>query len=140
MKILVTVDGSDISLRALKYALGLAKQFAKPGVVTVLHVDPPAFPGVERRLGHQAIADYHAANHEHALAPARAMLKRSKLAVDEVHAVGEIAETILDVARRRRIDLIVMGSHGRSAVKGVLLGSVSTKVIAQTDIPVTIIR
>lgn len=140
MKILVTVDGSDISLRALKYALTLAKQLVKPGTITVLHVDPPAFPGVERRIGAQAVADYHAANHAHALAPARAALKRSKLAVDEVHAVGEIADTILDVARRRKVDLIVMGSHGRSAVKGVLLGSVSTKVIAQTDIPVTIIR
>lgn len=140
MKILVTVDGSDISLRALKYALNLAKQLAKPGAVTVLHVDPPMFPGVERRIGAQAVADYHAANHAHALAPARATLKRSKLAVDEVHAVGEVADTILEVARKRRTDLIVMGSHGRTAVQGVLLGSVSTKVIAQTDIPVTIIR
>lgn len=140
MKILVTVDGSDISLRALKYALGLGKLLAKPATITMLHVDPAAFPGVERRIGRQAVEEYHAANHEHALKAARAAIKRSRLVVQEVNEVGDIAETILTVARKRKTDLIVMGSHGRSAVKGVLLGSVSTKVIAQTDIPVTIIR
>lgn len=140
MKILVTVDGSDISLRALKYALGLSKLLAKPATLTVLHVDPPAFPGMERRIGREAIAEYHTANHDHALAAARTMIKRSKLPAEEILEVGEIADTILAVARKRKSTLIVMGSHGRSAVKGVLLGSVSTKLIAQTDVPVTIIR
>ncbi|NYZ64114.1 universal stress protein [Luteimonas deserti] len=140
MKILVTVDGSDISLRALKYALGLGKLLAKPPIITMLHVDPAPFPGVERRIGRQAVAEYHAANHEHALSAARAAVKRSKIAVQELSEVGDVAETILAVARKRKVDLLVMGSHGRSAVKGILLGSVSTKVIAQTDIPVTIIR
>ena len=74
------------------------------------------------------------------LAGARAMIKRSKLPADVVCEVGEIADTILAVARKRKVALIVMGSHGRSGVKGVLLGSVSTKLIAQTDVPVTIIR
>jgi len=140
MKILVTVDGSDISLRALKYALGLSKLLAKPALITVLHVDQPAFPGMERRIGREAIAEYHAANHDHALASARPIIRRSKQPVDEMREVGEIADTILAVARKRKVSLIVMGSHGRSAVKGVLLGSVSTKLIAQTDVPVTIIR
>ncbi|UHH11415.1 universal stress protein [Luteimonas fraxinea] len=140
MKILVTVDGSDISGRALKFAAKLSKQFVKAGSVTVLHVDLPAFPGVQRKIGAEAIRAYHHDNHEHVLSIARKALARSRIEVEEVHEVGEVAETILAVARKRKIDLIVMGSHGRSAVKGVLLGSVSTKVIAQTEIPVTIIR
>ncbi|MCD9029641.1 universal stress protein [Luteimonas sp. BDR2-5] len=140
MKILVTVDGSDISTRALKFAVKLAKQFEKPATVALLHVDPPVFPGVERRIGREAVRSYHADNHAHALGLARKALVRSKVEVEEIAEVGEIAETILAVARKRKIDLIVMGSHGRGAVKGVLLGSVSAKVIAQTDIPVTIVR
>ena len=60
--------------------------------------------------------------------------------VGERAEVVEIAETILKVAKKDRTDLIVLGSHGRGAVKGILLGSVSSKVIAQSDIPVTIVR
>lgn len=139
MKILVTVDGSDISTRALKFAAKLSKQFDK-AIITVLHVDPQVFPGVERRIGKDAVRSYHADNHAHVFSVARKALARSKVEVEEISEVGEIAETILGVARKRKVDLIIMGSHGRSAVKGVLLGSVSTKVIAQTDIPVTIVR
>ncbi len=140
MKILVTVDGSDISSRALKFALKLAKQSATGSSVTVLHVDPPVFPGVERRIGKEAVQAYHADNHAHAFKAARKALGRTQVPVEEVSAIGEIATTILAVAAKRKTDLLVMGSHGRGAVKGVLLGSISSKVIAQTTIPVTIVR
>nr|WP_159744463.1 universal stress protein [Luteimonas cellulosilyticus] len=116
MKILVTVDGSDISSRALKFALKLAKQSATASSVAVLHVDPPIFPGVERRIGKEAVQSYHADNHEHALKIARKALGRTQVPVEEVRAEGEIAETILAVAAKRKVDLLVMGSHGRGAV------------------------
>ncbi len=53
--------------------------------------------------------------------------------------VGELAATILDHAIDKRSDLLVMGTHGRSAVKGALLGSVATRMLHQGDIPVLLV-
>ncbi|MBD7988375.1 universal stress protein [Luteimonas sp. Sa2BVA3] len=140
MKILVAVDGSDISVRAAKHANALAKSLAKPAKIFLVAVDAAPFPGVVSKIGKDAMDRIHAENHERMLAPARKALARSKADVRELAVVGEPAEAILAAAGSNRVDIVVMGSHGRGSVKGILLGSVSSKVIAQTDIPVTIVR
>ena len=140
MKILVAVDGSDISVRAAKHANTLAKSLAKPAKIFLVAVDAAPFPGVVSKIGKDAMDRIHAENHERMLAPARKALARSKADVRELSVVGEPAEAILAAAGSNRVDIVVMGSHGRGSVKGILLGSVSSKVIAQTDIPVTIVR
>lgn len=140
MKILVAVDGSDIALRAVKFVIALNRELAKPAKVTLLAVDPPTFPGVETRIGSAAVRQLHEESLEQMLRDARRSLSRAKLKLNERAEVGDVAETILAVAKKEKTDLIVLGSHGRGAVKGILLGSVSSKVIAQGDIPVTIVR
>ena len=140
MKIMVAVDGSDISVRAAQYANQLARKLAKPATIFLVAADPEPFPGVATRIGKDAVARLHAESHEQMLAPARKALARSKSTVREVAVVGEAATAILDAARDHKAELLVMGSHGRGAVKGMFLGSVSSKVIAQAGLPVTIIR
>ncbi|GGK08134.1 universal stress protein [Luteimonas terricola] len=140
MKILVAVDGSEISVRAAKYAGALARKLAKPAKIFLVAVESAPFPGVVSRIGKEAMDAIHAENHERMLAPARKALARSKADVREVPVVGEPAEAILAAAGDNKAELVVMGSHGRGSVKGLLLGSVSSKVIAQAELPVTIIR
>lgn len=140
MKILVAVDGSDISLRAVDFAIRLSGMLADPPQLTLLAVDIAMFPGVEKRIGAEAVARMHADTHERLLKPSRDALTAAGLSFEVHTGVGDIAQTILDVADKGDIDLIIMGSHGRGAVKGVLLGSVSSKVIAQASIPVTVVR
>ena len=140
MKILVAVDGSDISVRAAKHANTLAKSLAKPAKIFLVAVDAAPFPGVVSKIGKDAMDRIHVENHERMLAPARKALARSKADVRELAVVGEPSEAILAAASANKADVLVMGSHGRGSVKGILLGSVSSKVIAQADIPVTIVR
>ena len=140
MKILVAVDGSDISLRAVKHVIALNRKLARPARVTLLAVDTPPFPGVESRVGSKAIRQLHEESLESMLKAARRSLSRAKLRLNERAEIGDVAATILRVAKQDGVDLIVLGSHGRGAVKGILLGSVSSKVIAQSDLPVTIVR
>lgn len=140
MKILVPVDGSETSTRALKHAQSLAKSFAKPGKIIVVAADEPLFPGVERKIGAEAVHRHHEENFERMLAPARKALARSKVPVAFVEVVDAIAEGLLGAAAKHKADLIVMGSRGSGAIKGTLLGSVSMKVLAGATIPVTIVR
>ena len=140
MKILIAVDGSVISTRAVAFAIKLARQLSKPPVITLAAVDPPLFPGAQRKLGDAAVAEYHADNIERMLAPARRSLARAGLAHAEKTAIGEVADSLLALAAKGRHDLFVMGSHGHGGMKGMLLGSVSAKVVAQSTLPVTIVR
>nr|WP_255486449.1 universal stress protein [Luteimonas sp. MC1782] len=137
---MVAVDGSDISVRAAKYANQLARKLAKPATIFLVAVNPEPFPGVATRIGKETVARIHAENHEQMLAPARKALARSAIEVREMAVTGEPAEAILAAARTAKAELLVMGSHGRGSVKGMFLGSVSSKVIAQTELPVTIVR
>lgn len=140
MKILVPVDGSDISTGALKHALALAKRFSEPPKLLVIAVDDSLFPGAERKMGADAAAQHHAENHARMLAPARKALARGALDVKLLEVVGDVADSILQVATKEKVDLVVMGSRGNGALKGAFLGSVSTKVLAESGVPVTIVR
>lgn len=138
MKILVPVDGSDASTRALQHALALCKAFRK-GSLTVVAVDDSLFPGAARKMGAEAADAHHAESFQRLLGPARKLLARRKLKVEFIELVGDVAENILATAASRKADMIVMGSRGTSGIKGVLLGSVSQKVLAGTPVPVTIV-
>ncbi len=140
MKILVPVDGSETSLRALRHAHDLAKQMSKPAKLIVVAVDDALFPGVERKIGAEAARQHHADNFERMFGPARKALARSKAECSYVEVVGEIANGILSVVDKQKADLVVMGSRGNGALKGALLGSVSMKVLANSPVPVTIVH
>ncbi len=140
MKILLAVDGSDISTRAVKHVTALAKALAKPPAVVLANVDLPLLQRVAVTMGAQTVARYHAENADIMCRQARRLLKRAGIAfVEEIH-VGDVAGVLLSVARKHKADLIVMGSHGSGPIRGMFLGSVSAKVISSTTVPVTIVR
>jgi nucleotide-binding universal stress UspA family protein len=140
MKILVPVDGSEVSTHALKHAHGLAKRLAKPATLVVVAVDESLFPGVERKIGAEAARRLHEENFARMLAPARKVLARSKVEHRLLEVVGEVADSILKIAGKEKPDLLVMGSRGNGAIKGTLIGSVSLKVLNHAEVPVTIVR
>lgn len=140
MRILLAVDGSPISMRAVKYAVTLMRQLAKPADLTLFHADPPLLNAVAIKLGPEALKRYHEENGNFATKAARAALNRARVAFQDERVVAEPAEAIVRHAQKGRFDLIVMGSRGQSALKGLLLGSVTSKVIAHCEIPVTIAR
>ena len=140
MRILIAVDGSPASVHAASHAAKLAKRLATPAKITLLTVDPPLMPGVETRLGKEAVRRYHHDNAEYALRAPRAALKKAGVEFRELQLIGQPPEEIIRACNKPRADLLVMGSNGRGAAASVLLGSVAMKILSTSKIPVTIIR
>lgn len=139
MKVLFACDGSPYSDRAAKYIATTLRAQVPVLEVTLLHVDVPMMARVNRALGAEAVDRYHAENAEFATRKALARLKRAGMACTVASTVGAPADVIAEHASRGEYDLVLMGSHGRGALGGLLLGSVTTKVLAQCKVPVLVV-
>jgi nucleotide-binding universal stress UspA family protein len=140
MRILLAVDGSHPGNRAARFVVKLSSGLVEKPRVTLLYVDEPLLRSVTVELGAEGTARYHAENGRYALRLPKAALKRGDVDFEEQMLIGDPAEMIVKVASASRSNLIVMGSHGRSAFQSVFLGSVTIKVLTHTETPVTIIR
>jgi nucleotide-binding universal stress UspA family protein len=135
--VLVPVDGSANSLRALKHAVERHRD--SPHVCLLLlnvqHALPPS-----RHVKPAMIREHHARMSEEALVAARELARKSGVMFDCYSRVGEPAATIASFARRTHCREIIMGTRGLGRVRGLLLGSVATKVISLADVPVTLVK
>jgi nucleotide-binding universal stress UspA family protein len=149
--ILVATDGSEMANHAVDYAVGLARALGSR--VTGLHVVPEFHRFTYRA---QMLLTYHAAlpaDTEEAWLAATASHARSVLTVVKKAAaqagvpcdVGYVRhdqpfQAIIDTAKKKRCSLIVMASHGRSGMQGVVLGSEAHKVLVHSHLPVLVWR
>lgn len=140
LKILLAVDGGPHSTRAAEHVVKLAGAMTSPPDIILLHVDPPMVTRAMNVLGDEVVASLHAEASRAAIKPARGVLERAGLQAREMALVDEVAETIIAVSRDEQRDLLVMGSHGRSKLKSMFVGSVTAKVISESDIPVLVVR
>lgn len=141
-KILLPTDGSDVSLAAAERAAALAKLCGAPlHVVFVQEPYPYAGIGAASQVGQQEYdaAAQRQASDAFARVAALANVPGVTLTSERVEGRSP-AEAIVDAARREGADLIVMGSHGRTGVARVLLGSVAQKVLVLSPVPVMIVK
>ena len=146
-RILVPTDGSPLSTRAATYAIKLARE--RRAQIIALHVIPFYNPatfadGVVPYVELYSMDEYQEAARKDAKRMLDRIAKRAaaaKVACETGHTSAEAAwRGITEEARKRRCDLIVMASHGRGGLKGLLLGSETTKVLAHSKTPVLVTR
>ncbi|QLP99774.1 MAG: universal stress protein [Burkholderiaceae bacterium] len=140
MNILLAVDGSPYTKKMLAYLVTHNEIFNASAQYTVLTVQPPLPPRARAAVGKDVVNNYHAEEAEKVMAPVRKFLDRHGLAAKTTWKVGAAGETIAKVGAEGRFDLIVMGSHGHSALAGLVLGSVATQVLAHCKVPVLLVR
>ncbi|MDO9165462.1 MAG: universal stress protein [Rhodoferax sp.] len=140
--ILVPVDGSPTSQLAVEKAIGLAKAFGSR-VTAIFVIDPYPFTGVGTDFAYGQAEYLNAATSE-----ANAAIKTTKTAFE---GAGVAVETsvieahaawrgVVQAAESVQADLIVMGSHGRSGLEKLVLGSVTQAVLSHTRLPVLVVR
>ena len=140
MKILLPVDGSTCSTRAVRYVIRHVARLGKRPDILLLNVDPPALERISTQISAEDIAQFHARNANAALKPARRLLDAARIKHRECALVGTPGDVITRIAKDERCDLIAMGSHGRGAMASLLLGSVVSRVLAGSRIPVLVVR
>jgi len=141
--VIIPFDDSDPAQHAVETYLKLASQLKAPEAVLV-HVEP-GVSLLRRVIGGQptdldALEQPARKAAEKMLEAPKARLQAAGLAVRTRVAFGEPAECIADYAREAKADLIVMGTSGRSAIKGMLIGSVARKLLHLTHVPVMLVR
>jgi nucleotide-binding universal stress UspA family protein len=137
-RILVPVDFSDCSLDALEYAAVVAQQ-AKASV-ELLHVLEPLSYGLDFTLGHAGEREQKRERLTKRLQDLSAALTAAGIAVTSHVRGGLPPDSILDDARTRPTDLIVMGTHGRRGLSRVMSGSVTEAVLRRARCPVLTVR
>ena len=140
MRILVAVDDSPVATAVVKSVAKLAKELKVAPQLFVLSVVPKLSVAAEKEFGKAGPARYYERQAELALAPLRPLLKRTRLDWTERTAIGDIAPTLLAEAKSVKAGMIVIGSHGKGALKSLLVGSVTQKVIALSPIPVLVVH
>ncbi len=140
-RILLTIDDSETSLRAAKYALRIAKLL--DAEITCIHIicSLPLLKGMNPAL----VALYFSRAEKHAkkwvddieeIAKKEGPHITSEIIID----APSVPNTIIEYAAKQHMDLIIMGTRGRTGAKKFLLGSVASAVMAHAKCPVLLVR
>jgi nucleotide-binding universal stress UspA family protein len=140
--VLVPLDDSPLSDHALEYAL----ENHDDGEITVLHVLDFVEAGYGASM-ESTLPSYWEEWYETATAEAEELFTDAQATADEYGVdlrtetfVGQPARTIVEFAEDEGVDHLVMGSHGRTGLSRIIVGSVAEKVVRRAPCPVTVVR
>jgi nucleotide-binding universal stress UspA family protein len=141
-RIMVPLDGSDSSFQAVKYAIKIAKMANAEIIFMHAVVNPPY---VEYKTAGLVITHYIEEAKRHAEmwymnAGDMASKEDVKFSVETILDIASAADSIVKYAENKKVDLIVMGTQGRTGIKRFLLGSVASGVVAHAKCSVLVVR
>ena len=138
--ILLPVDGSQNALRAVQKLVTKRDWFRSPFELHLLNAQLPIASGlIKSFISQTQLEHYYRDQGLAALHAARSVLDKGGVPYQYHIGVGKPAETILEYARDKHSDVIIMGTHGHGALQNVLLGSVAMHVVHGASIPVLLI-
>jgi nucleotide-binding universal stress UspA family protein len=140
-RILVAVDGSETSGRVIDLLVKTRASCKETVEVHLLNVQMPiAGVNVKMFISNESLNEYYREEGAAALKLARERLDAAGVAYIHHIGVGDPAEVIVEYAKAKGCDQIMMGSRGLGSVGGLVLGSIATKVLYLTTVPVTLVK
>jgi nucleotide-binding universal stress UspA family protein len=139
--LLVPVDGSDYSARAVEYAIKRAKDRGDSTSLHLLNVQMPIVTvNVKLFVSKESLETYYREEGTKALEKALAQVESSGLSASPHIGVGDPGKIICDYAQEKSATEIIMGTHGRGILAGALIGSVAQKVVHLSPVPVVLVK
>jgi len=142
LKILLAVDGSESAARAARKLIETAGWYKEPPAVELLavHLPVPLVGFSDVVVSRQTVERYYQEEGEKMLATARRLLDAAGIKYVPHILIGQIAQTIVEHARKSGCQMIYMGTRGMTAVSNVVMGSTATKVLHLADVPVVLVH
>lgn len=140
LKILLPVDGSDNSSKSVADFIRLLDGYKEKPEIHLLNVQYPLDGNVSLFINQADIKQYHQEEGLKCLQNTRDLLDQAGIAYQYHITVGDPAEMIVRFAVEKHYDQIVMGPRGKGNIQGLLLGSVTNKVMQLSSIPVLLVK
>lgn len=140
MKILLAVDGSSYTQKMLDYVAKQRELFDNSHSYTVFNAQTQLPNHAASVVGSQATQDYYQDEARKVIEPAVATLTAAGLRAEGAWQAGPAGETIGDFADKHGFELVLMGSHGHGAIGRLVMGSVASRVLAHSSVPVLLVR
>lgn len=140
MKMLVPVDGSELSLDALARALDLVRSGLRAELVLANVQEPASLYELVTAPDPQTLDEVTEGAGRHLLEPAVAAADAAGVSYTVAIGRGDPARVLIEIAEREGCDLVVMGAHGHGAVRSALMGSVSQELVRLSPVPVMLVK
>ncbi|MOA16053.1 Universal stress protein family protein [compost metagenome] len=140
MKILLAVDGSAYTQKMLDYLASHAEFLGGTHEYTAVTVQSALPPRARSALGKETVDQYYAEEADKVLTPVCEFLAKHNVQAARLSKVGPAGEAIAKLAEDGKFDLLIMGTHGHGALGKLVMGSVSTQVLAHCTVPVLLVR
>ena len=140
MKILIAVDGSEYTKKAVDYLIEHKAVFGDQPELSCIHVSLTLPPRAASAVGKEMVQAYYADETKAASDTALKKLAKAGMTAKLIAKVGHPGDEIAKAAEKGKFDMVIMGSHGHGTFKNLIMGSVATKVLANCQVPVLLIR
>ena len=140
MRILLAVDGSAYTKKMPAYLTTHDELFSAGNDYTIFTAQPSLPPRARAAVGKEVVEKYYREEAEKILAPVTKFLLRHGIDAKSEWKIGHAGESIAKFADTGKFDLVIMGSHGHGSLVNLVMGSVATKVLAHSKLPVLLVR